>query len=224
VIPPSSQPIGIFDSGVGGLSVLRECEKFLPHESFVYLCDKEYFPYGDKSDEFIKKRVFALSEKLLNEYGCKAIVVACNTATNVGIRMLRKKYNVPFVGLEPAIKPALETIPSEKVLLLATPVTIRQKKFKELLNRFDTKNLILSPQKDLAALIENNFNNLEKIYPHIKKVLSPHLDMKGIVLGCTHYVFAKDFIKRFYFENSREIRIFDGNEGAARRLKNLLEK
>jgi len=247
-VNPIHKFVGIFDSGVGGLSVLAECKRLLPHENFVYLMDKENFPYGSKSDEFIEKRVFALSEKLLNEHSCKAIVVACNTATNVGIQMLRKKYNIPFVGLEPAIKPALETIKDGKVVLLTTPVTIRQKKFQDLLSRFDSKNLIILPQRDLASLIEDNINTSgtlssvldfkisskrqtpaiffdypEKIYPHIEKILTPYADAKGVVLGCTHYVFINELIERFFLERGKTVQIFDGNIGAAKRLKSLLE-
>jgi len=221
-VNPNTRPIGIFDSGTGGLSVLRECKRLLPNENFVYLCDREFFPYGNKSNSFIKKRVFALSERLLTEYDCKAIVVACNTATNVGIQMLREKYSTPFVGLEPAIKPALEEIPKEKVVLLTTPVTMRQEKFKNLLSKFDISNLVILPQKDLASQIEDNIDDVDKVYPQIEEILTPHSDAKGIVLGCTHYVFAKPLIEKFFENLSKQIKIFDGNEGAARRLKDLL--
>lgn len=209
-------PIGIFDSGIGGLSVLNACKAILPNENYIYIADSQYAPYGDKCDNYIKERVFTLSECLIAK-GVKAIVVACNTATNVGIKMLRERYQIPFVGLEPAIKPARGV--EGKKILLCTPATARQEKFLQLVEKYGTRDLVISPQPNLACIIEKNYPNLELAKEEIFCTLNQCHDAKAIILGCTHYVFVKDILSE-YFNN--QILIFDGNEGAARRLKQLL--
>jgi len=216
--------IGIFDSGVGGLSVLDACRVVLPSENFLYYADFEFAPYGDKSDEYIKNRVFAICEMLINR-GVKAIVIACNTATNVGIKMLREKYSLPIVGLEPAIKPAIEKYKDKKIVLLCTEATARQQKLKDLIEKYDGKSVVVCPQKELASLIENNFCSLEKVSDYIENSLSHHLDASAIVLGCTHYVFVKDIIEKFFESQNLQVlpEIFDGNLGATNRLHSLLK-
>ena len=218
-----SNLIGVFDSGVGGLSVLESCRAVLPDEQFLYFADKEFSPYGDKSDDFIKERVFYISENFIKR-GVKAIVVACNTATNVGIKMLREKFKIPFVGLEPAIKPAVVECGNKKIILLCTPATARQTKFTELLKKHDTGNIHIVATSGLACLIEKNFNNLDDIANKVYDILLPHSDASGIILGCTHYVHIKPMIQNFYqkLASNSGVKIFDGNEGAARRLKELL--
>lgn len=213
--------IGIFDSGIGGRSVLTSCKELLPNEKFLYYADTEYAPYGDKSDEYIAKRVFEISNMLI-EKGAKAIVVACNTATNVGIKLLRQHFKIPFVGLEPAIKPAVKAIKEGRIILLCTPATARQEKFRELLAKHGTANIEVAPQKNLACLIESNFDNLEMIRDGVYKMLESYKDAEGIILGCTHYIFIKNIITDFY--GSKKITIFDGNAGAAQRLQQLLRE
>ena len=211
--------IGVFDSGCGGRSVLTSCKELLPNHKFLYYADIAYAPYGNKNDAYIKDRVFTISQMLIDK-GVKAIVVACNTATGVGIKMLRKKFKIPFVGLEPAIKPAVATCGKNKIILLCTPATTRQENFKALLAKYGTPNVEIAPQKDLACLIEKNFNNLQAIKTDIHKMLEPYKDARGIILGCTHYVFIKEMIADFFYPKS--VQIFDGNLGAARRLQQLL--
>ena len=201
--------------------MLLEGKKLLPHEDFVYLADIKNAPYGNKTDAEISARVFDCSERLL-KIGCKAIVIACNTATNVGIKMLRERYNCPFVGLEPALKPAMRATIEGTVVLLCTEATARQEKFLTLCRKFGKENLLVAPQKDLAALVEHNLCVLEKIRRPVYEILMPIKAARAIVLGCTHYIFLKDIITDFYRAQGQTIRFFDGNTGAINRLKSLL--
>jgi len=211
--------VGVFDSGKGGLTVLTSCKTLLPDEKFLYFADTANAPYGNKSDEYIKDRVFAISQMFVDR-GAKAIVVACNTATNVGIKELRQHFKIPFVGLEPAIKPAIEQCASGKIILLCTKATARQDKLKDLLARHSSGNIEVVALETLATLIENNFRNLESIRGDVYSILSKHQDVCGVILGCTHYIHIKNIITDFYSNNN--VKVFDGNDGAARRLKQLL--
>ena len=227
-------PVGIFDSGAGGLTVLSACRALLPYEDFIYLADVVHAPYGNKANVEIAERVFSCSERLI-ALNCKAIVVACNTATGVGIKMLRERYARPFVGVEPAIKPAAEAGIRGDIVVLCTEAAARQEKLKALLIRCaegyngrigeDKKpSVTVAPQARLATLIEAHVDDLESIRPALYEILSPHASAAALVLGCTHYVFLKDMIADFYRERERKIQIFDGNHGAARRLKYLLKQ
>lgn len=213
-------PIGIFDSGVGGISVLKTCLDLMPNENFVYLADRSGMPYGNKTHEEIEQRVDACVKTLKAE-GVKAVVLACNTATNVGIANLRKKYDMPFVGLEPAIKPATIACGRGNILVLLTPLAARQQKFKELVERYDNGRLIIAPQENLAQTVEDNIDDFRKLEQPTFDVLRRYKNVEGVVLGCTHYVFLRPIAEKFY---GGRIKIFDGNDGAARRLKNLLEE
>jgi glutamate racemase len=214
-------PIGIFDSGAGGLTVLEECVKLLPREDFIYLSDKRYAPYGDKSTEDIIIRAQKCTERLL-EYNCKAVVVACNTATNAAISSLRKNYKCPFIGVEPALKPAYERFFDKKAVLLCTAATAAAPKFKRLYKKYKGGFLTVAPQKALAMLIENNLCDLEKIRTCVYEIIKPYMDYDVVILGCTHYVFVKNLIRGFFKENGRDIVILDGNAGTANRLKDIL--
>ena len=213
-------PIGVFDSGVGGIGTLKSCLDLLDGESFVYLADRSGMPYGTKSGDEIEKRVDECVRSLLDE-GVKAIVVACNTATNVGIAALRKKYDMPFVGVEPAVKPAALECKRGNVLVLLTPATASQAKFLSLLSRFDNGRMTIAPQRGLAEKIETHIDDIESLRCEIYDVLRRYRNVEGVVLGCTQYVFLKDIIRDFYGE---KIKIYDGNDGVARRLKAVLEE
>lgn len=217
------QPIGIFDSGIGGLTVLGEAIKQLPHEDFVYLCDSEHFPYGDRKTAELKK-IIIKNIKILVDRGCKAVVIACNTATSVAIEDLRKKFSIPIIGIEPAIKPALEN-KHKKVLVLATPLTLKLDKFNRLREKLDKDDdLIVLPAKGLANLIEKSIlenssskdidKYLTKLFSGVKKD-----EISTIVLGCTHYVFIKDMIKKYFPSKN----ILDGNKGTIIYLKKILQ-
>lgn len=148
---------------------------------------------------------------------CKAIVAACNTATGVRISTLRHEYNLPFVGVEPALRPAVRAFPDGKIAVLCTPATAKQKKFARLLTNYGTPNVSVLPQPHLAKLIEKNFYRLDTLRGEVKRILRTE-PFDAVVLGCTHYV----FIRYLFAEVLGEDRVFDGNDGTARRLQYLL--
>ncbi len=215
-----NKKIGIFDSGIGGLTTLKEIKKILPNEDFIYYADSKNNPFGEKS----KKELNIIVHNIVNEllkYDVKLIVIACNTVTTKFINLLRKDYpNILFVGVEPAIKVACDNN-YKNILLMATPGTISSKRTKELINKNkkEDQNIYLVSCTGLANAIEIN----EKI--RINKLLYKYLNVykdkniDSIVLGCTHYPIIKNKIK-IYFPNSK---IIDGNKGTAKRVKYLLE-
>jgi len=218
----SNLPIGVFDSGVGGISVLADLVHQLPDEDYIYYGDSGNAPYGVRSKEEVKELSFNVVNHLIN-LKIKALVVACNTATSVAIEEFRSSLNIPVIGMEPALKPAIELNKSGKIVVMATPVTLREKKFNDLIEKFKhTTNVVKMPCPGLVEIIEKDGENYSEIKNYIKKVFSPYnLDEIGaIVLGCTHYVFIKNVIANIVGEN---ISIVDGNFGTARHVKHLLE-
>lgn len=214
---------GIFDSGVGGLTVLSECMRLLPAENFYYFADSGYAPYGERSRNEISERCFEISDRMI-ETGAKAILVACNTATSSSIKDMRRRYSIPIVGMEPALKPAVEANLEGNILVLGTSFTIRQEKYSTLLKRFEKKHNIISlPCPGLVRFIERGDLETVKLKHHISRILSDiETERTGaVVLGCTHYVYLKDLLRRFF---PPEVRFFDGNEGTARRLQWLLQQ
>ena len=219
----NASPIGVFDSGVGGLSLLFELRRLLPNEDFIYYGDRANAPYGAKSH----KEILEISKGIFNELisrGCKAIVVACNTAPAVAIEPLRASYpDLPIIGIEPAVKPAREA-GCRRVLVLATPVTVSEKRFAALLraNSECGCEFIGVPCQSLAYMIENDASS-DDIEEYMSSVFEPYRKdgFDGIVLGCTHYPLARDEIKRAAGDN---VQIFDGSDGTARRTKALLEE
>jgi len=214
----NKRPVGVFDSGVGGISVLRELVKIMPHEDYIYFGDSRNAPYGSKTSEEVRELSLSIAGYLI-ELGVKAIVVACNTATSASVRKLREMYpELVVVGIEPAVKPAALSKDGAKVLVLATPVTLREVKFRQLASLYEDRADIYSvPMHELAAMIERD-EKREVIKEYIKKELEPHLEMKpdAIVLGCTHYPFVRDIIQEVAGE---KIKIFDGGEGVARETR-----
>ncbi|NLZ47415.1 MAG: glutamate racemase [Clostridiales bacterium] len=215
-------PIGFFDSGIGGLSVLREAIKLLPRENFIYFGDSKNAPYGTKTVDEIKRLSYAAADFLLGK-GVKAIVIACNTATSAAASDLRSTYpEIPIIGIEPAIKPAVQLNRRGKILIMATPLTISEKKFNNLMKSFEnTSEIIPIPCAGLAELIESgNIESLE-IRRFLEIKLKPYLsfDISTIVLGCTHYPFIKDHLSAIVGE---DIPIIDGSFGTAKQLRRLL--
>ena len=194
----------MFDSGVGGLSVLSACKRELPNVSFLYLDDGENRPYGDKSRE----EVIDISEKCVRRLigaGCNAVVVACNTATACAVGTLRKRFpTLPIIGTEPAVKPALASSDG-KVLLLATPLTAKLKEYSD--------RVIIGEERTLASEIERVYPNPYKLAELAHAVENKYRGFSSIVTGCTHYAHLIP-----YFTHP----VFDGADGVAKRLKNLL--
>lgn len=212
-------PIGVFDSGVGGLSVLKEAIKLLPREDFIYFGDSKNAPYGTKNIDQVKKLSFD-AVKLLLKSNVKAIVVACNTATSAAIEDLRNTYkNVPIVGIEPALKPAVELKKKGKVVIMATPMTLSEKKFKKLMEKYKAQAEIVSlPCPGLVEYIEKGITEGEKLNAFLNKKFSiiNKDKVSAVVLGCTHYPFIKDELLRVL---GNEVVIIDGSGGTASQLK-----
>ena len=217
----TNAPIGIFDSGLGGLSICKEIVKILPNESVIYLADSINAPYGEKSkDEII--RLSIKNVELLIELGCKAIVVACNTATTNAITILRATYPIPFIGIEPATKAAALQTKTGKIGVLATKSTLQSDLFNTTLNQYRGHIDITEAQGvDLVRLIEEGA--LIATIPLLKKYLFPMVN-KGvdhIVLGCTHYPFLIPIIKEII---PNTITIVDSGEAVARQMLKVLKE
>lgn len=213
----------MFDSGVGGISVLRELIKIMPNENYIYFGDSKNAPYGSRS----KSEVLELTRSnldMLKAMGIKAFVVACNTATSASVRILRgENPDLVIVGIEPAIKPPSDELDHPRVLVMATPLTLKEEKFSRLVERYaDREHVIPLPCPRLAELIEGGDLDGEEINSYIEELLSPYVngEIDALVLGCTHYPHVKDIIERHVPEN---VRIYDGGIGTARHTKRLLE-
>lgn len=217
----NTNPIGFFDSGVGGISVLKKAMEILPEEDFIYYGDSLHAPYGEKDVETIKKLSMNVTEFLLAK-NCKAIVVACNTATSAAVEALREIYApIPIIGIEPALKVAIEKTIEGEILVLATNRTLVEKKFNVLLNRYqkDRKIFTLALQ-GLVEIIENGHDFQEKAYQYLYQILPKELpNLSAVVLGCTHYPFVKPSLRRIFPKNTM---IVDGSEGTAKHLRDVL--
>ncbi|HEY8443483.1 MAG TPA: glutamate racemase [Clostridia bacterium] len=214
-------PIGVFDSGAGGITVLKACVQVLPCENFLYYGDTKNSPYGNLSDQKITELTFSAVDKLIL-MGVKAVVIACNTATAAAIRALREKHSeINIIGIEPAIKPAC-LYTDGKVLVLLTKAASRQEKFKSLIEKCGPSKIVVCPLTDLAQKIEQNIENLNILKPYILSELSSYQssEIKAVVLGCTHYIFVKDIIAQAF----PGAVLYDGNLGVANHLKDLLAK
>ena len=192
-ISSNSAPIGVFDSGVGGLSIAKCIAQQLPHENIIYIADSLHAPYGEKSVEFIIERVNIIAEQLIAK-GVKAIVIACNTATVNAIEQLRAKVNIPIIGVEPAIKPAAKQSISKKVAILATQATSENQRFKDLIDlHHNGAEVLIQPCPGLVEFIEQGNQNSDDCNALLKQYINP-LIKEGIdtlVLGCTHYPFVQ---------------------------------
>lgn len=212
--------IGVFDSGLGGLSVLHTLSELLPNESFIYIGDSKNAPYGTKT----KEEVFELSKSVcdqLVENDVKAIVIACNTATSAAVGRIRDIYNIPIIGMEPAIKPALRQSEGP-VIVIATEMTLKEEKFLKLVDSLeDGYRIVKLPAPEWVDCVENHTADDAYTKACVDTFLGEHIPKaQNIVLGCTHYIFLKPYIYTFY---GGKIEIFDGNIGTALQLKNTLE-
>lgn len=214
--------IGFFDSGVGGLSVMREAISLMPNENYIYFGDSKNAPYGTKELNEVRKLTLKAVDFLLNE-GVKAIVVACNTATSAAIEDIRNKYkDTIIIGIEPALKPAIKLNRNGNVIIMATPMTLREKKFKLLMEKYKKEASIISlPCAGLVEFIEQGILEGEELEEYLKEKFNPYLceDISSIVLGCTHYPFVKKALSNVIGEN---IPLIDGGLGTAQELRRKL--
>ncbi|MGG4103142.1 glutamate racemase [Paenibacillus lautus] len=215
--------IAFFDSGLGGLTVLSAAMKKLPHEDFLFYADTLHVPYGTKDKEDVKSYIHQAMETIMKEE-VKAIVVACNTATSMAISDLRKAYPIPVIGMEPAVKPAVEINRSsgKRILVLATPLTLKESKYRDLVRRVDSMHIVDSlPLPELVEHCEAlNFDQKVMNAYFTKQFESFDMNEYGtIVLGCTHYPFYKRILTDLLPDH---IRIIDGSKGTVNRLIQVL--
>jgi glutamate racemase len=220
-------PVGVFDSGVGGLSILRALRQELPAERFVYLADSGFAPYGERGDSFVVERVRAVAQRLLDEHAIKALVVACNTATAAAIHLLREQLpGLPIVGVEPALKPALALTRTGRIGVMATRGTLASAKFRALHQSLDFQaDFVLQPCDGLADAIEGN--DAARIQDLCRKYTremgsfgAEEGEIDTLVLGCTHYPFARDTLQALV---GTEVKMVDTGEPVARQAHRLLE-
>ena len=227
----STQPIGVFDSGVGGLSILRALRAELPHEDFIYLADSAHAPYGERDDAHVIGRARALTQDLL-ERGAKSVVVACNTATAAAIHLLRAEYpGLPIGGVEPALKPAVLASRTRRIGVMATRGTLASAKFGALLDSLkDQATFVLQPCDGLAEAVEQHMVRGDTTA--VTQLCATHAQAMGafgtaegqidtLVLGCTHYPFAYQQLRA---QVGPQVRMMDTGEPVARRTRRLLQE
>ena len=217
----SNDFIAVFDSGVGGISVLRHLVRVLPEERFLYFGDSANAPYGTKTREQVKDLTFAAAEKLMAR-GIKALVVACNTATSAAITDLRNAYpDLIVIGIEPALKLAADKFPEGRLGVMATPMTLREKKFAKLMERFqESCEIYKIPAPGLVELIESGKADSAETDELLRELFAPYPGLDALVLGCTHYPFAKKAIARVL---GQDVALLDGGDGTARETRRRLE-
>lgn len=217
-----NRPIGVLDSGLGGISVLRELVKLMPGEDFIYYGDSANAPYGTRTPE----EVIDLTKKdveFLLERGAKAIVVACNTATSVAIKELRAAYEevLPVIGIEPALKPAVKAKEHSKVVVMATPMTLSQTKFNSMMHIYeDDANIIKMPCPGLVEYIESGVLEGPVLDAYLEKQFAPYdkAEIDAVVLGCTHYPLIREVIQK----RLPGVFVYDGGFGTAKQTKRRL--
>ena len=215
--------IGIFDSGSGGLSVLKEIVKLLPNEKYVYFADNAFCPYGEKSPEFIRQRSFEITDFLLGK-GAGIIVVACNTATAAAISALREHYPVKFIGMEPAVKPAALSSETGVIGVLATAGTLKGSKYLTTKGLYeDNVRIEERVGKGFVELVENGILDGPEAEATVRESLQPLLDAGSdrIVLGCTHYPFLADVIGRIAGPG---VKVIDPAPHVARHLYDVMKE
>ena len=212
--------IAVFDSGVGGISVLRHLVRILPQERFLYFGDSANAPYGTKTKEQVRNLSFSVAETLRSR-GIKALVVACNTATSAAINELRAAYpELIIIGIEPALKLAVDTFPGGTVGVMATPMTLREEKFARLMERFADNNTIYKiPAPGLVELIESGKADSPETDALLRELFAPYTGLDALVLGCTHYPFAAKSIARVLGDG---VTLLDGGDGTARETRRRL--
>lgn len=220
-----NKPIGFMDSGVGGLSVLREAVRVLPNEDFIYFGDSANAPYGTRTVKEIRDLTFKAVDKLM-DHDIKALVVACNTATSAAISDLRSRYkDMPIIGIEPAVKPAVVCSRGGRIIVMATPMTLRQRKFRELINTYENEaDIVPLACEGLMEYVEKGISDKEGLMSYLDRTLGPYIteETESIVLGCTHYPFIINEIREYL--GDRNVMLIDGSKGTSSQLKRKLEE
>ncbi|MBM6699177.1 glutamate racemase [Bifidobacterium pullorum subsp. saeculare] len=220
----TTAPIGVFDSGLGGISVVRQLRKDLPGERVLYFGDSANAPYGTKTPEQVRKLSFAIVDRFVRQ-GVKAVVIACNTATSASVNELRATYDIPIIGMEPALKVACDRGHGhrQRVIVAATPLTLREHKFAALMDRFKADHTIYrEPCPQLVEIVESG-----RLDDHdlVMRTLHGYFDcydlaaIDSVVLGCTHFVFYRGYFRELLPETAA---IIDGNAGTVHHLKEVL--
>ena len=216
--------IAVFDSGLGGISVLRELIRQMPCEQFLYFGYSANAPYGSRPTAEVRALTMARIGELMPR-GLKAVVVACNTATSAAIDELRLQYpDIVIVGIEPALKLAAERCSGGRIIVMATEVTLREKKFAHLMSQYGASRDILPlPCPELVRFVEKGLLDGPEVEDHLRTILAPALraDVGAIVLGCTHFPFLKPVLRRIV---GPEVRFFDGSEGTSAQTRRLLSE
>ncbi len=215
--------IGFFDSGIGGVSVLHEALGRLPRQDFLYYADTDHVPYGPKPKAEVRRHVFAAVDFLARQ-GASAIVIACNTATSVAIADLRAKYDIPIIGMEPAVKVAVERAPRHegRILVAATALTLKEEKLHNLIDQIDDDHIVdFLPLPGLVEFAEKREFDGETVLPYLREQLGRFdlRNVEAIVLGCTHFVFFADLFRKIA---SPDTAIIDGNRGTVNHLIRIL--
>lgn len=219
----NNNPVAVFDSGFGGISVLRELRALLPNENYIYMGDSKNAPYGTKDTKTVRQLTQKCIDKMV-ERGAKAVVIACNTATSAAITTLREEYtDIPIIGMEPALKPAVLYKKNSRIIVMATPMTLREEKFYNLMESYkDQATIIKMPCPKLVEFVERGELKGANLEIFLTNFLKNFIDdpADSIVLGCTHYPFVKDTIQKIV---GNQTKIFDGGKGTAKELKRKLE-
>lgn len=215
--------IGIFDSGIGGITLLHQAMITLPREDYIFYADTAHVPYGTKSKQEVIGYVDEVMQFML-EQNCKAVVIACNTATSVAVDLMRKKYDIPIIGIEPAVKPAVEKSHGKRVMVVATPLSVQEEKLKNLVERVDDSHMVdLLPLPQIVSFAERGEFDSPAVYEYMREVTADYdLSLYGeIVLGCTHYNYFKNVFRDIFPQN---VQIIDGSEGTVNQLKRILQQ
>jgi len=209
--------IGVFDSGIGGVTVFREILNNLPNYRYIYYSDSINNPYGDKSEEELIKIVKRVVEYLIDK-GSKIIVIACNTASSICKDLLRESFSVPIIAIEPAYKMVYDNNFSGSTLVMGTKGTINSHKFQELYNKYNNDNTVLYECVGLADIIENG--NKEELNTYLNENIKKFKGVSNVVLGCTHYPLIKEELKNVL----GNVNFFDGSRGVEKRLEEVIKE
>lgn len=217
----ADRPIGVFDSGQGGLTVLSRLVDLMPNEDYVFYGDSANAPYGVKSKEEVYQLAKRVVDELIDKHQVKAVMIACNTATSAAADRLRQEYSLPIIGIEPAVKPAAEENPDQQIVAMATPLTLGQEKFNQLVAECaEPGQVVKVPAPKLVELIEEGQTDSPAIYQYLEDLLAPYAGKAaGVVLGCTHFPFAKQAIQKIL---GPQAKVYDGAIGAAAEVKRQL--